>query len=71
MPAQLENWFLRKPMQKMAPLLPEQSLSFGIKKSGKAVATLVQDEDGVATSGDIPIATYKDGKMKKKSSTSW
>ncbi|MFR2213436.1 MAG: SpaA isopeptide-forming pilin-related protein [Ruminococcus sp.] len=42
-----------------------------IKKSGKAVATLVTDEDGVATSGDIPIATYKDGKMKKKSSTSW
>ena len=37
-----------------------------IKKSGKAVATLVTDEDGVATSGDIPIATYKDGKMKKE-----
>ena len=29
MPAQLENWFLRKPMQKMAPLLLEQSLNFG------------------------------------------
>ena len=37
-----------------------------IKKSGKAVATLVTDEDDVATSGDIPIATYKDGKMKKE-----
>ncbi|SCK04704.1 Predicted outer membrane protein [uncultured Clostridium sp.] len=37
-----------------------------IKKSGKVVATLVTDEEGVATSGDIPIATYKDGKMKKE-----
>ena len=31
-----------------------------------AVATLVTDEEGVATSGDIPIASYKDGKMKKE-----
>jgi len=30
------------------------------------VATLVTDEEGVATSGDIPIASYKDGKMKKE-----
>ena len=37
-----------------------------IKKSGKVVATLVTDEEGVATSGDIPIASYKDGKMKKE-----
>lgn len=37
-----------------------------IKKSGKVVATLVTDEEGIATSGDIPIATYKDGKMKKE-----
>ena len=37
-----------------------------IKKSGKVVATLVTDEEGVATSVDIPIATYKDGKMKKE-----
>ena len=37
-----------------------------IKKSGKVVATLVTDEEGAATSGDIPIATYKDGKMKKE-----
>ena len=37
-----------------------------IKKSGKVVATLVTDEEGVATSGDIPIATHKDGKMKKE-----
>ena len=66
MPAQLENWFLRKPMQKMAPLFPERSLSFESRKSGKVVATLVTDEEGVATSGDIPIATYKDGKMKKE-----
>ena len=27
---------------------------------------LVTDEEGIATSGDIPIATYKDGKMKKE-----
>ena len=37
-----------------------------IKKSGKVVATLVTDEEGVATSGDIPIASYKDGKMEKR-----
>ena len=37
-----------------------------IKKSGKVVAILVTDEEGVATSGDIPIASYKDGKMKKE-----
>ena len=30
------------------------------------MATLVTDEEGVATSGDIPIASYKDGKMKKE-----
>ena len=66
MPAQLENWFLRKPMQKMAPLLLEQSLNFGSRNLENVVATLVTDEEGVATSGDIPIASYKDGKMKKE-----
>ena len=30
------------------------------------MATLVTDEEGVATSGDIPIATYKDGKIEKE-----
>ena len=38
-----------------------------IKKSLKVVTNLVTDEEGVATSVDIPIATYKDGKMKKES----
>ena len=42
MPAQLENWFLRKPMQKMAPLLLEQSLNFGSRNLEKLWQPLSQ-----------------------------
>ena len=36
-----------------------------IKESGKVAATLVTDEEGTARSEELPIATYKDGKMEK------
>lgn len=35
------------------------------KESGKVVEKLVTDKTGTATSGKIPIATYKNGKVKK------
>ena len=35
------------------------------KESGKAVEKLVTDKTGTATSGKLPIATYKNGKVEK------
>lgn len=35
------------------------------KKTKKTVAKLITDETGTATSGDLPIALYKDGKFKE------
>ena len=35
------------------------------KESGKVVEKLVTDKTGTATSGKIPIATYKNGKVEK------
>lgn len=35
------------------------------KKSGKVVEKLVTDKTGTATSGKLPIATYKNGKVEK------
>ena len=35
------------------------------KESGKVVEKLVTDKTGTATSGKLPIATYKNGKVEK------
>lgn len=45
--------------------LPGAEFELHEKESGKAVEKLVTDKTGTATSGKIPIATYKNGKVEK------
>ena len=45
--------------------LPEAEFELREKESGKVVEKLVTDKTGTATSGKIPIATYKNGKIEK------
>ena len=66
MPAQLGKLVLKKTGAEDGSPLAGAEFELRIKKSGKVVATLVTDEEGIATSGDIPIASYKDGKMQKR-----
>ena len=45
--------------------LPGAEFELREKESGKVVEKLVTDKTGTATSGKIPIATYKNGKVEK------
>lgn len=45
--------------------LPGAEFELREKESGKVVEKLVTDKTGTATSGKIPIATYKNGKIEK------
>lgn len=45
--------------------LPGAEFELREKESGKVVEKLVTDKTGAATSGKIPIATYKNGKVEK------
>lgn len=45
--------------------LPGAEFELHEKESGKVVEKLVTDKTGTATSGKIPIATYKNGKVEK------
>ena len=45
--------------------LPGAEFELREKESGKVVEKLVTDKTGIATSGKIPIATYKNGKVEK------
>lgn len=45
--------------------LPGAEFELHEKESGKVVEKLVTDKTGTATSGKIPIATYKNGKIEK------
>lgn len=45
--------------------LPGVEFELREKESGKVVEKLVTDKTGTATSGKIPIATYKNGKVEK------
>lgn len=45
--------------------LPGAEFELCEKESGKVVEKLVTDKTGTATSGKIPIATYKNGKVEK------
>ena len=45
--------------------LPGAEFELRKKESGKVVEKLVTDKTGTATSGKIPIATYKNGKVEK------
>lgn len=45
--------------------LPGAKFELREKESGKVVEKLVTDKTGTATSGKIPIATYKNGKVEK------
>ncbi|WP_418407700.1 SpaA isopeptide-forming pilin-related protein [Blautia sp.] len=45
--------------------LPGAEFGLREKESGKVVEKLVTDKTGTATSGKIPIATYKNGKVEK------
>lgn len=44
--------------------LPGAEFELREKESGKVVEKLVTDKTGTATSGKIPIATYKNGDVK-------
>ena len=45
--------------------LPGAEFELREKESGKVIEKLVTDKTGTATSGKIPIATYKNGKVEK------
>lgn len=45
--------------------LPGAEFELREKESGKVVEKLITDKTGTATSGKIPIATYKNGKVEK------
>ena len=45
--------------------LPGAEFELREKENGKVVEKLVTDKTGTATSGKIPIATYKNGKVEK------
>ena len=61
----MENWSSKRPIPPVRQPFQEQNLNCVKRKAEKYVEKLVTDKTGTATSGKIPIATYKNGKVEK------
>ena len=61
----MENWSIKKTDSTSKAALSGAEFELREKESGKVVEKLVTDKTGTATSGKLPIATYKNGKVEK------
>ena len=56
---------IKRPIPPVRQPFQEQNLNCVKRKAEKVVEKLVTDKTGTATSGKLPIATYKNGKVEK------